>query len=115
MRSINIVASRRRRKKMLKHAAGNFGSRHALIRTATETVERGWAFAYRHRRLFKRDMRSLWIQRINAAVRPLGMNYSRFIQAANKAGIALDRKALAELAYNDPAGFAAVVKAARAA
>lgn len=115
MRVQNKVASRARKKKVLKHAKGYVGGRHALHKTAMETVERGWKFAYRDRKNKKRTMRGLWIQRINAAVRPHELSYSRFIFGVQKAGIEIDRKALAELAVSDPSAFAKVVEAAKAA
>src|SRR6266851_400871 len=89
--------TRQRRKKVLKKAKGNFGGRRKLFRTAKETVLRAGAFAYRHRRQKKRLARSLWIVRINAACRELGVSYSVFMNGLKKAGVLLDRKILAEL------------------
>ncbi len=105
--------TRQRRKKVLKQAKGYWGGRHRLYRSAAETVLRALAFAYRDRRAKKRDFRSLWILRINAACRSLGLPYSAFIRGLKGAGITLDRKVLAELAVNDPAAFARLVETAR--
>jgi len=102
--------TRRRRKKVLKLAKGYWGGRHRLYRTATEAVDRALAYAYRDRRQKKRAFRSLWITRINAAIRPHGLSYSKFINGMKKAGIILDRKVLAELAIKDAAGFARIVE-----
>lgn len=107
--------ARRRRKKVLKQAKGYVGGRRKLFQTARETVDRSMTFAYRDRKVRKREFRKLWIVRINAAVRDHGLSYSRFINGLNKAEIALDRKVLADLAVSDPAGFAAVAKLAKAA
>ncbi len=109
------VTAHQRHKKVLKMAKGYRGGRSKLYRTARETVDRALKFAYRDRKVRKREFRSLWIIRINAAVRPFGLSYSRFIDLLNKANIAVDRKALADLAVGDPQGFAAVVEAARSA
>lgn len=97
--------TRRRRKKRLKLAKGQFGAKSKLFRTATESVDKGQAYAYTGRRLRKRDFRSLWVARINAAVRQHGLTYSRFINALKKAHVALDRKVLSEMAIHDPTGF----------
>ena len=94
-RSVNAVASRARRKKVLKLAKGNFGSRGNVWTVAKNTVEKGLQYAYAHRQLKKRTFRSLWIMRINAAVRAQGMTYSQFIGKLNAKGIALNRKVLA--------------------
>ena len=107
-RSVNAVASRARRKKVLKLAKGNFGSRGNVWTVAKNTVEKGLQYA--HRRLKKRTYRSLWITRINAAVRMYGMTYSEFIGKINAKGIALNRKVLADLALNEPKAFEAIVK-----
>ena len=112
-RSVNAVASRARRKKVLKLAKGNFGSRGNVWTVAKNTVEKGLQFAYAHRQLKKRTFRSLWITRINAAVRAQGMTYSQFIGKLNAKGIALNRKVLAELAMNEPKAFEAIVKAVK--
>ncbi len=109
-RSVNAVASRARRKKVLKLAKGNFGSRGNVWTVAKNTVEKGLQFAYAHRQLKKRTFRSLWITRINAAVRAQGMTYSQFIGKLNAKGIELNRKVLADLAMNEPKAFAAIVK-----
>lgn len=108
------VKTRRRHKKILKKAKGYVGGRHRLYRTARETVLRAGAFAYRDRRAKKRRFRSLWIIRINAAARALGISYGAFMNGLKKAGIALDRKILAELAVTDPAAFAKLAETARA-
>lgn len=102
--------TRRRRKKVLKLAKGYWGGRHRLYRTATEAVDKALCYAYRDRRQKKRDFRALWIVRINAAVRMHGLSYSRFINGLKKAGIQLDRKALSDIAVNDPAAFARIVQ-----
>jgi len=104
------VASRARRKKFLKMAKGFRSGRRRLYRSAREAVERALNFAYRDRKVRKREFRSLWITRINAALRPLGMSYSKFIGGLKKAQIALDRKVLADLAVHDPQGFARVAE-----
>ncbi len=112
-RSVNAVASRARRKKVLKLAKGNFGSRGNVWTVAKNTVEKGLQFAYAHRQLKKRTFRSLWITRINAAVRAQGMTYSQFIGKLNTKGIDLNRKVLADLAMNEPKAFEAIVKAVK--
>ncbi len=112
-RSVNAVASRARRKKVLKLAKGNFGSRGNVWTVAKNTVEKGLQYAYAHRQLKKRTFRSLWIMRINAAVRAQGMTYSQFIGKLNAKGIALNRKVLAALAMNEPKAFEAIVKAVK--
>ncbi len=109
-RSVNVVAARRRRKKMMKHAKGYFGRRKNVWTVAKNAIEKGWTYAYRDRRAKKRNFRALWIQRINAGARLNGMSYSQFMGAANKAGLGLNRKVLADLAMNHPATFEAVVK-----
>ena len=112
-RSVNAVASRARRKKVLKLAKGNFGSRGNVWTVAKNTVEKGLQYAYAHRQLKKRTFRSLWIMRINAAVRAQGLTYSQFIGKLNAKGIALNRKVLADLAMNEPKAFEALVKAVK--
>ena len=112
-RSVNAVASRARRKKVLKLAKGNFGSTGNVWTVAKNTVEKGLQYAYAHRQLKKRTFRSLWIMRINAAVRAQGMTYSQFIGKLNAKGIALNRKVLADLAMNEPKAFEAIVKAVK--
>ena len=109
--------TRRRRKKRLKLAKGQYGAKSKLFRTATESVDKGQAYAYTGRRLRKRDFRSLRVARINAAVRQHGLTYSRFINALKKAHVTLDRKVLSEMAIHDPTGFdklAAMAKQAAA-
>lgn len=103
------VARHKRVKKILKRARGYRGARSKQFRTAKDSLLRAGAYAYAHRRLRRRDLRKLWIVRINAAVRAEGMTYSVFMHSANKAGIGLDRKTLADLAAREPAAFAAVV------
>jgi large subunit ribosomal protein L20 len=107
------VASRARRKKFLGMAKGFRSGRRRLYRSAREAVERALTFAYRDRKVRKREFRSLWIVRINAALRPLGLSYSKFIGGLKKAEINLDRKVLADLAIFDPQGFARVADLAR--
>ncbi len=114
-RITNAVATRRRRKRILKAAEGARGGRSRLFKNAKETVRRGGAYAYRDRRTRKRVFRSLWIARISAAARANGINYSRLIRALRQAGIEIDRKVLADLAVHDAAAFAAIVKKAQAA
>jgi large subunit ribosomal protein L20 len=109
-RSKNKVASRARRKKVLKLAKGNFGRRKNVWTVAKNTVEKGLQHAYDGRRLKKRDFRALWIQRINAATRLHGMSYSVFMDRLKKNNINLDRKALAEIAYSDAEAFKAIVQ-----
>jgi large subunit ribosomal protein L20 len=108
-RSVNSVASRERRKKVLKLAKGNFLARRNVWTVAKNTVEKGLTYAYRDRRTKKRNFRSLWIQRINAAVRPQGLTYSVFVSKLSAKGVQLNRKALADLAMNHPEAFEAVV------
>ena len=112
-RSVNAVASRARRKKVLKLAKGNFGSRGNVWTVAKNTVEKGLQYAYAHRQLKKRTFRSLWIMRIKAAVRAQGMTYSQFIGKLNAKGIVLNRKVLADLAMNEPKAFEAIVNAVK--
>jgi large subunit ribosomal protein L20 len=107
--------TRERRKKRLKLAKGYYGAKSKLFRTATEQVDKGQQYAYRDRRAKKRNFRNLWIVRINAALATEGVSYSRFIAGLKAAGIQLDRKSLAQLAAEDPAGFSAVAQAAKAA
>ncbi|MDR1154713.1 MAG: 50S ribosomal protein L20 [Bacteroidales bacterium] len=112
-RSVNSVASRERRKKLLKLTRGNFLARRNVWTVAKNTWEKGQQYAYRDRRNKKRSFRALWIQRINAGVRPFEMSYSEFMGKINRKGIALNRKVLADLAMNHPAAFEAVVKAVK--
>ena len=112
-RSVNVVASRNRRKKILKATKGYFGRRKNVLTVAKNAYEKGLQYAYRDRRQKKRNFRSLWIQRINAATRQYNMSYSEFIGRVNKKGIALNRKVLSDLAMNHPKAFEAVVKAVK--
>ena len=111
-RSVNAVASRKRRKKILKATKGYFGARGNVYTAAKNTLEKAMAYAYTHRRRKKRVFRRLWIARINAAARINGTTYSQLINKLNKANIALNRKTLADLALNHPEAFKAVVQAA---
>ena len=113
-RATNNPASKRRHKKVLKAAKGNYGGRRKLYRTAKETVQKGLSYAYRDRRNKKREFRRLWIIRINAAARLYDISYSRLINGMDKAGIKLNRKTLAELAVNDSEGFKQIVEAVKA-
>lgn len=112
-RSVNAVASRQRRKKILKQTKGNFLSRANVWTVAKNTWEKGLGYAYADRRAKKRNFRSLWIARINAGARQHGMSYSEFIGKLNEKGIALNRKALADLAMNNPEAFEAVVNSVK--
>lgn len=112
-RVTHAVSSRRRRKKILKQAKGYRGAHGTALRAARLNVERALQYAYRDRRVRKRQFRSLWITRINAATRMHGLSYSRFMDGLKKAGIDLDRKVLADLALNDPHGFSKIVELAR--
>jgi len=107
--------ARRRRKKVLKAAKGYVGGRRTLFKTAKETLMRARNYAYRDRRVRKREFRRLWIARINAAARAHGLSYSRFANGLKKAGIALNRKMLAHLAYEDSQAFTAVVEKVKTA
>ena len=111
-RSVNHVASRRRRKRILKLTKGYFGARRNVWTVAKNTWEKGLTYAYRDRKTKKRNFRSLWIQRINAAARLEGMSYSRLMGALKKSGIEINRKVLADLAMNHPEAFSAIVKSA---
>lgn len=102
--------TRRRRKKILKMARGYYGARSRLYRIATEAVDKALLYAYRDRRVKKREFRSLWIARISAAVRALGMSYSQFMDKLRKSNIQLNRKALADMAYSDPNSFNQLVE-----
>jgi large subunit ribosomal protein L20 len=112
-KSSSSVARKRRHKKYLKAAKGYYGARSRLYRTARETVERAWAYAYRDRKDRKRQFRRLWIARINAAARLNGTSYSKLIHGLSKSSIELNRKMLAEIAVTDPAGFSAIVAKAK--
>lgn len=109
-RSVNSVASRAKRKRVLKLAKGYFGRKKNVWTVAKNAVEKGLVYAYRDRKAKKRDFRSLWIQRINAGARLHGMSYSEFMGKAKKANIELNRKVLADLAANHPEAFEAIVK-----
>lgn len=102
--------TRRRRKKVLKLAKGFYGARSRLYKVATQAVDKALLHAYKDRRIRKRDFRSLWIVRINAAVRAMGMSYSQFMYKLKNMNIQLNRKALADLAYNDPKTFTNLVE-----
>lgn len=115
MRTIKGAARRKAKRRLLKKAKGYRGGRSKLLRTAKESVVRAEAYAYRDRRVRKREFRRLWIVRINAAVRQRGMRYSVFIAGMKKANIELDRKMLAEMAVHDPGGFDAVCEAVKEA
>tara|TARA_B000000460_G_scaffold51465_1_gene33749 strand:- start:30 stop:386 length:357 start_codon:yes stop_codon:yes gene_type:complete len=104
------VTSKARHKKVLKAVKGQFGRRKNTIRIARQAMEKGMQYAYRDRRAKKREFRSLWIQRINAGVRLEGLTYSKFINGLNKSKIKMDRKVLADIAYNDPEVFKSIVK-----
>jgi len=108
-RATNKVASRRRRKKVLSKARGYWGGKSRLFKTAKESVERAMVYSYRDRKVRKRDFRNLWITRINAAVRPHGLSYSKFVHQLSKNNIALNRKVLSDIAVQDPETFAQIV------
>jgi large subunit ribosomal protein L20 len=110
----HAVATKRRKKKVLARAKGFWGARSRLYRTAQEAVNRAEAYAYRDRRVRKRDFRKLWIARINAAARLNGLSYSRLIHGLDKAGIEVNRKVLADLAVRDPEAFTAIAEQAKA-
>ena len=109
------VTSHAKHKKVLKVVKGQWGRRKNTIRIARQAMEKAMQYAYRDRRAKKRDFRSLWIQRINAGVRAEGLTYSKFINGLNKSGIKLDRKILAEIAYDNPEAFKTIVKKAQSA
>ena len=109
------VTSHAKHKKVLKAVKGQWGRRKNTIRVARQAMEKAMQYAYRDRRTKKRDFRSLWIQRINAGVRAEGLSYSKFINGLNKSGIKLDRKVLAEIAYDNPEAFKTIVKKAQSA
>ena len=109
-RSVNAVASRARRKKMMKYAKGYFGRRKNVWTIAKNAVEKAWGYAYRDRKTKKRNFRSLWIVRINAAARLHGMSYSQFMGKVKANNISLNRKVLADLAMNHPDAFKAGVE-----
>ena len=114
-RATNAVARRKRRKKVLDKAKGYYGRKHSSYRFANEQVMRSEAYAYRDRRVRKRDFRRLWITRINAAARQEGMSYSQFIHGLTLAGVELDRKVLADIAVRDPETFRRFAEMAREA
>ena len=109
------VTSHAKHKKVLKAVKGQWGRRKNTIRIARQAMEKAMQYAYRDRRNKKRDFKSLWIQRINAGVRAEGLTYSQFINGLNKSGIKLDRKILAEIAYDNPEAFKTIVKKAQSA
>lgn len=109
------VTARAAHKKVIKSAAGYFNRRKNIFRVAVQAVEKAQQYQYRDRRTKKRNFRALWIQRINAASRELGLTYGRFINGLGKAGIEIDRKVLADLAAREPQAFAALVEKAKAA
>jgi len=109
------VTSHAKHKKTLKAAKGFYGRRKNTIRAAKAAVDRSMQYATRDRKAKKRTIRSLWIQRLNAAVRGFGLTYSRFIDGLNKAGVEIDRKVLSELAIHQPEAFAGIVEKAKAA
>lgn len=115
MRVKGGIQSKKRHNKYMKMAKGYRGGRSRLYRSAREGVERALCFAYRDRKARKREMRRLWVTRISAAAKELGISYSRLIDALNKAALSLDRKVLAEIAVSDPAGFAQLVRSVQAA
>jgi large subunit ribosomal protein L20 len=102
--------TRRRKKKILERAKGYYGGKSRLYKAASETIDKGLQYAYRDRKAKKREFRSLWIVRISAAVRAMGLNYSQFICGLKKADILLDRKALADLAYSEPKAFSQIAE-----
>ena len=109
------TTSKAKHKKVLKAVKGQWGRRKNTIRVARQAMEKAMQYAYRDRRNKKRDFKSLWIQRINAGVRAEGLTYSKFINGLNKSGIKLDRKILAEIAYENPQAFKTIVKKAQSA
>ena len=112
-RSVNSAASKARRKRILQKAKGFYGKRKNVYTVAKNVVEKGQTYAYVGRKLKKRDYRSLWIVRINAAVREEGLTYSEFINKLKVKGISLDRKVLADLAMNEPASFKTLVQSVK--
>ncbi|MBQ4012931.1 MAG: 50S ribosomal protein L20 [Bacteroidales bacterium] len=112
-RSVNSVASRARRKKILKETRGNFLGRRNVWTVAKNTYEKGLTYAYRDRKTKKRNFRSLWITRINAAARQHGMNYSQFMGRLAQQNVGLNRKVLADLAMNNPEAFEAIVNSVK--
>ncbi len=110
MRSVNHVASKNRRKKMMKNAKGYFGRRKNVWTVSKNAIEKGWTYAYRDRKAKKREFRALWIQRINAGVREYGLSYSKFMGLLKENEIDINRKVLADLAMNNPEAFKAIVE-----
>jgi large subunit ribosomal protein L20 len=109
------VTGHAKHKKVFKAAKGYYGRRKNTIRVAKQAVEKAGQYAFRDRKRRKRTFRALWIQRINAAVRPFGLNYSKFIDGLAKSGLTIDRKVLSDLAIREPAAFAAIVEKAKSA
>ena len=109
------VVTKAKHKKVLKKVKGQFGRRKNTIRVARQAMEKAMQYAYRDRKTKKRNFRSLWIQRINAGVRAEGMTYSKFINGLSKCGVAIDRKILAEIAYDSPEAFKTIVQKAQSA
>ena len=112
-RSVNVVASRAKRKKLLKLTKGQFGRRKNVWTVAKNALEKGLQYAYRDRRNKKRSFRNLWVVRINAGVRPYGLSYSKFMGGIHKKNIGLNRKVLADLAMNNPESFKALVESVK--
>ena len=112
-RASSTVPRHRRHRKIVKQARGYYGTRKSNYRTAKDAVQKAWQYAYRDRRVNKRNFRRLWIIRINAAVRQHGLSYSQFINAMKDKNIALNRKTLAHMAVHDPEGFAEVVNSVK--
>lgn len=112
-RSVNAVASRARRKKLMKETRGNFGARKNVWTVAKNTYEKGLQYAYRDRKAKKRSFRALWIQRINAGARLHGMSYSEFMGKLSKANIEINRKVLSDLAMNHPKAFEAIANSVK--
>ena len=109
------VTGHAKHKKVYKATKGHYGRRRNTIRIAKQSMEKAQQYAYRDRKRRKRKFRALWIQRLNAAVRPFGLSYSRFIDGLGKAGVMVDRKVLSDLAITEPAAFQAIVEKAKAA
>src|SRR6185437_15066286 len=109
------VTAHAKHKKVYKAVKGHYGRRKNTIRVAKQSMEKAQQYAFRDRKRKKRTFRALWIQRINAAVRPFGLNYSKFIDGLSKAGVMVDRKVLSELAISEPTAFGAIVEKAKAA
>src|SRR5215469_6700974 len=109
------VTAHKKHKKVLQRTEGHYGARHRLIKTARESMMHALRYSYRDRRTRKRDMRSLWIQRINAGARLYGLNYNQFVRGLNLAHVEVDRKVMADLAATDLPAFGALVKTAQAA